>query len=361
MADLNCADTLEPFLIRLKVIAQIQRGDVVVLDDAGQWLLQPNSTFRSGLRKLWAFVVQKPIQPQRSAFLKSAKETVRLLIKHCSLVMRTSPFLKALDPASGIVSQAAVAALAAAEVTEFEFVLQTLQSVSIHLFDGLRGLILMKHHEPYAGDLTWCSELTVMVVDAIVQFLDQVYRRLGPQHAARVLPFVFNTPAGSVAANASPILALTAQMMADASASALAASAPQPSPTPAAAKGSAAAATQSAAPQTPSAPAKPGGNSAARAAPGAQPSSLADPAVANSVGRPAPGSQPAAAAPSAAESASGGSARPVASSSQTPSLADAGNGGILRTASGADLATTTVSPSGSGSSAPKPAPRATKH
>src|SRR5687768_241434 len=120
MADLNCADTLEPFLIRLKVLAQVQPGGVVVLDDAGQWLLQPNSTFRSAMRKLWSFVNQKPIQSQRSAFLKSAKETVRLLIKHCSLLMRTIPFLKAVDSATGSLTAAAVATLSSAEVTEFE-------------------------------------------------------------------------------------------------------------------------------------------------------------------------------------------------------------------------------------------------
>lgn len=211
MADLNCFDTLEPFLVRLKVLAQAQAGDIVVLDDAGQWLLQPSSTVRSALRKLWAFVMQKPIQPQRSAFLKSAKETVRLLIKHCLLLMRTAPFLKAIDPGTGSLASSAVATLPPLEMAEFEFALQSLHTVATHLHGGLAGLITLKAHEPYASDLTWCSELTVMVVDAILQFLDQVYRRLGADYAARVLPFLPHH-------TSSPISALAAQMAAAATA-----------------------------------------------------------------------------------------------------------------------------------------------
>src|SRR5688572_26623742 len=120
MADLNCADTLEPFLIRLKVLAQVQPGDVVVLDESGQWMLQPNSTIRSAMRKLWAFAMGKSIQPQRSAFLKSAKETVRLLIKHCSLLMKTMPFLKAMETSESALSPLNAANLTSTEVADFE-------------------------------------------------------------------------------------------------------------------------------------------------------------------------------------------------------------------------------------------------
>jgi hypothetical protein len=203
MADLNCFNTLKPFLIRLKVLAQVQPGDVIVLDDAGQWMLQPNSTMRSGMRKLWSFMAQKPIQSQRSAFLKSATETVDLLIRHCYLLMRTVPFLKAIDSTSQSLSPASVASLSAGEVGDFEFVLQTLQTVSTHVHDGLRGLVVMKNNEPYASDLTWCSELTVVVIDAIVQFLDRIYRRLGLEYAQRVLPFLKTKATGqSVTATA---------------------------------------------------------------------------------------------------------------------------------------------------------------
>jgi hypothetical protein len=175
-------ETLEPYLIRLRVLAQVKSGDIIVLDETGQWKIQSASMWKSGLKKLWALLTQTSIQPQRMAFLKSAKETIRLLIQHCSLLIDGYLFNRILDPNTGAISNTLVSQLTPSETSKFEIVLQNLCKVATHLNDSLPGIETLKNSDPYKIDLTWCSELTVVVSDVVKNFLQRLMRRLGSEY-----------------------------------------------------------------------------------------------------------------------------------------------------------------------------------
>lgn len=111
-----------------------------------------------------------------------------MLVHHCRLLMKTHLFNRALDD-TGILSIKTMRGLSAAEVGDLEVLLQSLQSFCTDLHDGIGGLTNVLKHQPYADDLTFCSEVQVSLCDPVNQFLEQTYRRLG-QLAPKLLPFV---------------------------------------------------------------------------------------------------------------------------------------------------------------------------
>jgi hypothetical protein len=200
MTDMHSAEALESVRIRLKVLKQAKPGDIIVLDAAGRWLLQQPSSWRSALRKVWAFLSQSPVESQRQAFLKSAKESVKAIINHCNILMKTQLFAKALD-ATGVISICSMKKLTSTDFNELEVLFQTLQSVCIDLYDGLQGLTNVAKHPSYAEDLTFCSEIQVSIVDPCTQFLEQIFRRVGV-FGTRVLPFYGKSQAATATATA---------------------------------------------------------------------------------------------------------------------------------------------------------------
>ena len=194
MADISSADALDSVRVRFRVLARARPGETITLDAAGRWTLQAPSTsswmpsWKSAARKLWSLISPSPVESQRQAFLKSAKESVRMLIHHCRLLMKTQLFNRALDD-TGTLSVKNMQKLNAVEVSDLEVLLQNLQSFCNDLHDGIGGLTNVLQHQPYADDLTFCSEVQVSLCDPVRQFLDQTYRRLG-QFAPKLLPFV---------------------------------------------------------------------------------------------------------------------------------------------------------------------------
>jgi hypothetical protein len=205
---------LDHLLIRLSVLARLQVGEVIVLEDEGGWVLQPSSAWQSAGRRLLALVRWRAWQPQRRVFLKSVRETIDLLIEHSSLMMRAGAFHKASDPTTQTLTVTAIGQLSSAERSELLKTLRTLQMVSTALFESLHGLYTMIYNEPYSADQTWCAELNLKVIDEIRHFLDQLYRRLDPETAKRVLPFLSQSTGTSSSSTTGPVFLLADQMAA---------------------------------------------------------------------------------------------------------------------------------------------------
>lgn len=195
MSDLNWTDALDSVRIRFKVLKQANPGDIIVLDASGRWLLQASnswSTWKSAVRKIWAFFSPSPIESQRQAFLKSAKESVKVMIHHCRLLMSTQLFNRLTDE-TGVISIKVMQKLNSVDLNDLEVLLQNLQSFCGDLHDGLNGLTNVLLHQPYATDLTYVSEVQVSLCDPIRQFLDQTVRRLGVV-GIKLLPFLVQKP-----------------------------------------------------------------------------------------------------------------------------------------------------------------------
>lgn len=191
MSELNCTEALDSVRIRFKVLKQAKAGDIIVLDASGRWLLQSPSTWHSAFRKVLAFFSQSPMESQRQAFLKSAKESVRVMIHHSRLLMKTQLFNKATDP-TGVISLKSMQTLNAADVSELEVLLSTVRSFCTDMHEGMAGLDNVIKHQPYADDLTFVSEIQVSLCDPVREFLEQTYRRMGI-FGPKLLPF-FNKP-----------------------------------------------------------------------------------------------------------------------------------------------------------------------
>ncbi len=184
-----CFDALEPFLVKFRVLAQLAPGEVIVIDESGHWTLMMASSWRSGLRAFWSFIRGQHLPPQRQTFLAAARETVRTVQRHVSLLMRTAVFLRAMD-SNGCLSREVVSRMPVADIEEIEAALHTLHSVCAHICDGLRGIAVMKASDPYGKDATFCSEVDVTIKDALLHFMDSVHRRVGPDYASRVFPYL---------------------------------------------------------------------------------------------------------------------------------------------------------------------------
>jgi hypothetical protein len=196
MSELSGSDALDSVRIRFQVLKQARPGDIVVLDAAGRWILQPSSSWavgnwKSAMRKIWALFSPSPIESQRQAFLKSAKESVKVLIHHCRLMMKTELFNRATDE-TGVISIKVTQKLNATDLSDLEMLLQNLQAFCSDLHDGIHGLNNVLQHQPYADDLTFCAETRVSLADPVRDFLEQTYRRLGA-FGPKLLPF-FNRP-----------------------------------------------------------------------------------------------------------------------------------------------------------------------
>jgi hypothetical protein len=184
-----CFDALEPFLVKFRVLAQLAPGEVIVIDESGHWTLMMASSWRSGLRAFWSFIRGQHLPPQRQSFLAAARETVRTVQRHVALLMRTAVFLRAMD-SNGCLSREVVSRMPVADIEEIEAALHTLHSVCAHICDGLRGIAVMKASDPYGKDATFCSEIDVTIRDSLLHFLDSVHRRVGPDYASRVFPYL---------------------------------------------------------------------------------------------------------------------------------------------------------------------------
>jgi len=191
MTDMNGTEALDSVRIRFKVLKQAKAGDIIILDASGRWLLQSPSSWmhwRSAVRKVVAFFSQSPVESQRQAFLKSAKESVRTIIYHSRLLMKTQLFAKSTDE-TGVISVKSMQKLCASDVTDLEVLLSTIKSFCTDLHEGLTGLDNVVKHQPYADDLTYCSEIQVSLCDPVRDFLEQTYRHMGI-FGPKLLPFL---------------------------------------------------------------------------------------------------------------------------------------------------------------------------
>jgi hypothetical protein len=275
-------DALDSVRVRFKVLKQAAPGDIVILDGSGRWILQSPASWaqqvRSALRKLTALFSQAPVESQRQAFLKSAKESVKVLLQHCRLLMQTKLFAAAMDD-SGSVTGQSLKRLSAAERLQLEAVCSTIRAYCQDLHDGMVGLGNVVRHQPYADDLTFCGEIQVSLCEPAHEFFEQTFRALGVL-APALLPFFAAAPAA--AQHRTPATAAAAAAAAPAP-TARAGTGALPTPTPSAATpffswaplcpaGTAAAA------QLPASPSSAGPPTAAReeAAPPAEPKAPAE-------------------------------------------------------------------------------------
>lgn len=189
--DILSDETLNLARVRFKVLKQIQPGQIVIMDSSGRWLIHNHSTFYSVVRKLVAFFTQQPTESQRYAFLKTARDSVKTVIQHCTLLMKTALFDKTVDPATGVVNNQSVVKLNSKEIFEFENILQSIHSVAIDMYEGLLRLPEIEKHEAYMSDSNFISELEVNVKDPANTFFEQTFRRLGP-YGPKVMSFLPN-------------------------------------------------------------------------------------------------------------------------------------------------------------------------
>lgn len=199
MSELNCVEALDSVRVRFRVLRQASPGDIVVLDASGRWLLQPETSWgswRSAFRKVWSLLSVAPVESQRQSFLKSAKESVKVLIHHCRLLMTSQLFNRSCDE-TGVLSLKSMRSLNANDVSDLEVLLQNIRSLCTDLNEGIGGLNNVLKHQPYADDLTFCSETQVALCDPVKHFLEQTYRKLGP-FASKLLPALHTSAASTV-------------------------------------------------------------------------------------------------------------------------------------------------------------------
>ena len=184
-------DCLAPYLFKLRVLANVSAGDVIVLDENGQWCLAKASALKSGLRSTWAFATRQNIQSQRTIFLQTAKETIKMMDASVRLLCKTESFAKCLNP-KGILSQQKINEFPRDVREEVECMLDMFCSITTHIQDGLKGLDVLKTSLPYSSDKTFCSSIDVSIRDPSLHILEFLYRRVGTDFEAQVFPFINN-------------------------------------------------------------------------------------------------------------------------------------------------------------------------
>ena len=180
--------SLESLLVNFRVLSQLSPGDIVMVDERGTWSLTQASSFKSGLRSIFAFLSGKHIRPQREMFLESAQQTLESIITNAQKMMKSSVFMKCIDLQNGILSRKIMehSKLTIHELEEFETIMQKLQLICIHLYESLKGLHIMKTNPPYHTDKTFCSQIDVLLIGTISQILDNIFRKIGPDFQIQV-------------------------------------------------------------------------------------------------------------------------------------------------------------------------------
>lgn len=179
-------EALQPFLVRLRVLAQVTPGDIISVNDSGQWATQPASQLSSAWRAFIGIITRRNTPSQRDVFLAAARETVHIVDEWVSLTLRGAAFRKGIDKNTGALSREVISRLGHEDGEEIEKTLQALQTVAGCVQGALFGLRVLKSHPPYCTDGTFCSLLDISVVEFLERFLQSVRRRVGPEFAGRV-------------------------------------------------------------------------------------------------------------------------------------------------------------------------------
>jgi len=191
MSDLgvfNVQKSLIPILTNLKTLSQVKVGEIVVVDENGNWTLTTCSAWKSGIRKLWSLISGTHVHPQRQSFLKSAEEKIQASTSLIRLLFESVLVNKTLNKQGSMSADLIRSLDSHPEREKIEQILQCATEVCKALYLAFHGIRVIRNHAPYHTDSQFCSEIDINLQKPILDFLQYVGRKVGPEFQKHVLP-----------------------------------------------------------------------------------------------------------------------------------------------------------------------------